>query len=129
MPVTGIGGVFFRARDSKALTQWYRTHLGVIGEGYTPWAQEAGPTVFMPFAADSSYFPADQQTMINFRVSDLDGLIATLSADRSELGHAGDRPLRPHPRPGRQCHRAVGAAGGVTPPAACAALREAARCR
>lgn len=75
--VTGIGGVFFRCRDPEALALWYRTHLG-LAAGSSPWAQQAGPTVFAPFAADSDYFPADQQVMLNLRVDDLDGLIADL---------------------------------------------------
>lgn len=70
----GIGGVFFRSRDPEALGKWYETHLGVSQF----WEQAAGGTVFAPFAADTSYFPADRQWMINFRVDDLDGLIAKL---------------------------------------------------
>jgi len=80
MPVSGIGGVFFRAKDPDALTAWYRTHLGVTMVGYEPWRQDAGPTVFQPFAADTDYFPADRGWMINFRVTDLDGLLAQLRA-------------------------------------------------
>ncbi len=71
---TGIGGVFFRSRDSQALAEWYETHLGVSGF----WQQAAGPTVFAPFKAETSYFPAEKQWMINFRVDDLDALIAQL---------------------------------------------------
>ena len=74
--VTGIGGVFFRARDTKALADWYERHLGVT----QLWQQQAGMTVFAPFAADTSYFPADKQWMINFRVDDLDAMMASLSA-------------------------------------------------
>jgi predicted enzyme related to lactoylglutathione lyase len=74
--VLGIGGIFFRSRDTKALAAWYETHLGVTGF----WNQEAGPTVFAPFAEDSTYFPADRQWMINFRVDDLDALIGQLQA-------------------------------------------------
>ena len=70
----GIGGVFFRAADTKALAAWYETHLGVTGF----WEQDAGMTVFAPFKADTGYFPAAKQWMINFRVDDLDGLIAQL---------------------------------------------------
>lgn len=77
--VTGIGGVFFRATDPDALAAWYQTHLG-IAAGYSPWATEAGPTVFAPFRADSDYFPASQQTMLNLRVDDLAGLITDLRA-------------------------------------------------
>ncbi len=72
----GIGGVFFRARDTKALAAWYETHLGIPGF----WQQEAGFTVFSPFKADTDYFPADKQWMINVRVDDLDALIAQLTA-------------------------------------------------
>lgn len=70
----GIGGVFFRARDTRALAEWYEHHLGVTGF----WQQDAGMTVFAPFKQDSDYFPADKQWMINFRVDDLDGLMASL---------------------------------------------------
>ena len=70
----GIGGVFFRATDTKALAAWYETHLGVTGF----WEQEAGMTVFAPFKAETDYFPAAKQWMINFRVDDIDGLIAQL---------------------------------------------------
>lgn len=70
----GIGGLFFRSHDRKTLAQWYHTHLGVTEF----WQQEAGFTVFSPFAHDSDYFAADKQFMINLRVDDLDGLIASL---------------------------------------------------
>ncbi|RYE57678.1 MAG: VOC family protein [Hyphomicrobiales bacterium] len=70
----GIGGVFFRARDTTALANWYETHLGVPGF----WTQEAGMTVFAPFKETTDYFPTDKQWMINFRVDDLDGMIAQL---------------------------------------------------
>lgn len=72
--VTGIGGVFFRARDPEGLTAWYRTHLGIENI----WRQEAGPTVFEAFSEDTDYFPTDRQWMINFRVPDLDSLIMRL---------------------------------------------------
>ena len=79
--VTGIGGVFFRSKDPEALTAWYQEHLGVGFDGQTPWMQEAGPTVYAPFKADTDYFGrADQQWMINFRVADMDAMIAQLKA-------------------------------------------------
>ena len=78
MPVTGVGGVFFRAKDPDALQQWYRDHLGVVLEGGAPWDQEAGPTLIVPFADETDYFPTGKQWMINFRVSELDQLVATL---------------------------------------------------
>ena len=71
---TGIGGFFFRSKDTKALSAWYEKHLGV-SEMYS---QEAGLTVFAPFKETTTYFPADKQWMINFRVDDLDGMIAQL---------------------------------------------------
>jgi len=81
MHVTGIGGLFFRSRDPQARADWYATHLGVGpgGDGWS-WQQQAGPTVFMPFKADTDYFPAEQPWMLNLRVLDLDGLLGKLRA-------------------------------------------------
>ncbi|MEM7693500.1 MAG: VOC family protein [Pseudomonadota bacterium] len=79
--VTGIGGVFFRARDPEVLSAWYRDHLGVqpIAEGL--WTQEAGGTVFAPFERETDYFGRpEQQWMINFRVRDLDAMLAQLTS-------------------------------------------------
>lgn len=70
----GIGGVFFRAQDTGALAAWYERHLGVT----ELWQQEEGPTVFAPFKQASTYFPADKQWMINFRVDDLDAMMDQL---------------------------------------------------
>ena len=82
--VDGIGGVFFRAKDPQALADWYAAHLGVsvapTDATTPPWRTSAGVVVFAPFAANTDYFPADQQFMLNFRVSDLDGLLAQLRA-------------------------------------------------
>lgn len=78
MGVTGIGGLFFRSSDPDSLQAWYREHFGVTFENGEPWMQSAGPTVFMPFAKDTDYFPPDKQWMINLRVSDLDELLAAL---------------------------------------------------
>jgi predicted enzyme related to lactoylglutathione lyase len=71
----GVGGIFFRARDTAALAAWYKEHFGV-DDG---WMTEAGMTVFAPFKETSDYFPADKQWMVNFRVDDLDALLADLS--------------------------------------------------
>ena len=78
MPVTGIGGLFFRASDPGALTAWYRQHFGITPDGYEPWHQQAGPAMFMPIKADSSDFAADKQWMLNLRVSEIDALISSL---------------------------------------------------
>ena len=94
MAVTGIGGVFFRAKDPDALLQWYRAHFGVTMEGYEPWRQAAGPTVVMPFAANTDHWPDGKQWMINFRVEALDALLAKLrQADIAvETNPAWDSP-------------------------------------
>jgi len=81
--VSGIGGVFFRGGDPAALCAWYEDNLGVkrapTSYDEEPWRQEAGQTVFAPFERDTEYFGnPDKQWMINFRVRDLDGLIARL---------------------------------------------------
>ena len=78
MAVTGIGGMFFRAHDPDALKQWYCDHLGVGCGDWGLWEQEAGTTVFSPFKADTDYFAADRQWMINLRVDDLEGLLEKL---------------------------------------------------
>lgn len=80
MGVTGIGGFFFRAKDPDALRAWYVAHLGVGSAPYGVWETQKGPSVFAPFAADTDYFPADRQVMLNLRVDGLDDLCARLRA-------------------------------------------------
>jgi glyoxylase I family protein len=81
--VTGIGGLFFRARDPELLSRWYADHLGVdpAPESYdvSSWWQQPGPTVFSPMPGDSEHFgdPA-QAWSVNFRVADLDAMIGQL---------------------------------------------------
>ena len=78
--VTGIGGVFFRARDPKALVAWYEEHLGVpVSEGYAIFP-ESRNTVWSPFSEDTDYWPAGKQSMVNFTVRDLDAMLAQLRA-------------------------------------------------
>jgi len=79
MPVTGIGGFFFRSDDPKALSAWYQTHLG-ISSGSDVWQQSAGPTVFAPFPKSTDYFPPEKHWMLNLRVSELDPLLDQLAA-------------------------------------------------
>ncbi len=91
--VTGIGGVFLKARDPKALSAWYAEHLGVPlndwGGANFLWSDEVpattGSTAWSVFPSDSKYFgpgndAGPQAAMINYRVDDLDGLIAKLEA-------------------------------------------------
>lgn len=87
--VTGIGGVFLRSRDPKAMAKWYSENLGITlsdfnGTGFQ-WADEVpagtGMTAWSTFPLDTEYFgDGPQATMINYRVDDLDALLATLSA-------------------------------------------------
>jgi len=88
--VTGIGGLFFRARDPGALADWYAEHLDIppVPQDYdtTPWTPDAGPTVFAPFQEDTEYFGREeQQWMLNLRVDDLDGMISRLEAAGVEV--------------------------------------------
>ncbi len=77
--VLGIGGYFLRSADPAALGAWYRDCLGLVTGDEGIWLQEAGVTVFAPFAADTDYFGSpSQQTMLNFRVRDLDAMLAQL---------------------------------------------------
>lgn len=89
MPVLGMGGLFFRARDPDALTTWYRDVLGVgagcdsTGAGQPSewfWQVQGGPMVFAPFKETTDYFAADKAFMFNLRVSDMAGMIAALEA-------------------------------------------------
>lgn len=82
--VTGIGGVFLRARDPKALYAWYEKHLGIpMGPGsFTfPAEHERGMIAFAFFSEKSAYFPVSQPAMINLQVDDLDALLTKLAAD------------------------------------------------
>jgi glyoxylase I family protein len=88
--VTGIGGLFFRAKNPAALAQWYKEQLGVglapADYSQEPWRQEAGPTVFAPFPKDSEYFGnAEKNWMINFRVRDLDAMVEQLRAAKVDV--------------------------------------------
>jgi predicted enzyme related to lactoylglutathione lyase len=89
--VTGIGGIFFKARDPKALGEWYRTHLGIALEDWGGaafrWASPENPagtgtTIWNPFPADTAYFaPSQAGFMINYRVDDLHALLAALRSE------------------------------------------------
>jgi glyoxylase I family protein len=81
--VTGIGGLFFRAKDPDALGLWYKEQLGIdmVPADYSqsPWMQEAGPTVIAPFPQDTTYLgSATNHWMINFRVRDLEAMVKQL---------------------------------------------------
>ena len=83
--VTGIGGLFFRAKDPRALAKWYADHLG-ISSSDSPWRQEAGTCSFQPFPEKTAYFGNDaKQWMVNFRVRDMDKMAAQLTAAGIEV--------------------------------------------
>jgi hypothetical protein len=101
--VLGIGGYFMRAADPVALSTWYRDCLGLDADENGLWLQEAGPTVFATFESQTDYFGSSaQQTMLNFRVRDLDAMLAQLREKgatwstrlktwRASVGSAGSR--------------------------------------
>jgi predicted enzyme related to lactoylglutathione lyase len=89
--VTGIGGIFFKSKDPKALAEWYRAHLGVNVEEWGGaafrWVSPDNPagvgtTVWSPFKADTKYFePSQASFMVNYRVPDLHALLAALRSE------------------------------------------------
>jgi glyoxylase I family protein len=88
--VLGIGGLFFRSENPELLAKWYETHLGIslVPTSYEqqPWQQEAGPTVFAPFKKDTEYFGDQEQGwMVNFRVADLNAMVAQLRTAGIEI--------------------------------------------
>jgi predicted enzyme related to lactoylglutathione lyase len=94
--VTGIGGIFFKAKDAKTLGEWYTKNLDIEMEEYGPmtnfhWRYDDNPerkgtTVWSLFNDDSDYFGSEKaQFMINYRVSDLDALMAALKKEGVEI--------------------------------------------
>lgn len=85
--VTGIGGIFFKCKDPKKLREWYQTHLGLNINQYGAvfeWRQAADSTQkgfsqWSPFKETTNYFePSTKDFMINYRVNNLDALVAEL---------------------------------------------------
>ncbi len=106
--VTGIGGIFFKARDPKALGAWYKEHLGIDvqswGGAAFDWTDDAGnpvkgTTAWSVTAAGSKQFaPSTAPFMVNYRVADLAALLQALreegcnvleKMDDSEYGKFG----------------------------------------
>ena len=105
--VTGIGGIFFKAKNPKELSEWYHKHLGIDiedwGGAVFRWsddpAAKSGVTVWNAFKNDTEYFePSSSSFMINFRVEDLISLLKVLrsegcrvmeSIEESEMGKFG----------------------------------------
>jgi predicted enzyme related to lactoylglutathione lyase len=87
--VNGIGGIFFKCDDAPALRDWYRNHLGIpvddsYGGAMFEWREKENPdveatTIWSPFPSTTKYFdPTRAPFMINYRVSDLDAMLAQL---------------------------------------------------
>jgi catechol 2,3-dioxygenase-like lactoylglutathione lyase family enzyme len=106
--VTGIGGIFFKAKEPKVLGQWYAANLGIDvqswGGATFEWRDAADPerpgsTAWSLFSMDTKYLdPSTAQFMVNYRVADLDAMLAQLRAagvqvdekvDESEFGRFG----------------------------------------
>ena len=96
--ITGIGGVFFKSKDAGALRRWYTEKLGIdVDPGWG--GAQFGDTVWSIFEGTTRYFePSTQPFMINYRVADLDAMLAQLRAagvqvddkvEETELGRFG----------------------------------------
>ncbi|MQY31733.1 hypothetical protein NRB56_73430 [Nocardia sp. RB56] len=84
--VLGIGGYFVRAADPVALNAWYRDCLGLDADEHGLWQQQPGATVFAAFEAETDYFGSrNQAVMLNFRVRDLDAMLAQLRSRGAEV--------------------------------------------
>lgn len=89
--VTGIGGVFFRCKDSETQRNWYRDNLGLQTDQYGTnfaWRQANNPeakgfTQWSPFSKESEYF--EGEFMLNYRVEDLDGLLQSFKESGVEV--------------------------------------------
>lgn len=88
--VTGIGGIFFKSKDPKALRSWYATNLGLEVNQYGSvfeWYQGADSTKkgflqWSPFKETTKYFePCTKDWMINYRVENMEALVAELKAN------------------------------------------------
>jgi catechol 2,3-dioxygenase-like lactoylglutathione lyase family enzyme len=86
--VTGIGGIFFKAKDPKAMYAWYEKHLGMKQEPVVdfPWKDaetgEDAHTYWSLFKQDTKYLePSSSSFMINYRVADMDAVVSALEAD------------------------------------------------
>jgi predicted enzyme related to lactoylglutathione lyase len=86
----GVGGVFLKAKDPKALGAWYAKHLGITtadeGSLVFDGPDSSGMTVFAHFPEDTNYFgESSQRAMVNFRVDNLDELLAKLAAEQVSI--------------------------------------------
>ncbi|HXT63968.1 MAG TPA: VOC family protein [Pyrinomonadaceae bacterium] len=98
--VTGIGGIFFKAKDPEKLKAWYRTHLGIESEAWGAvfnWRDDPGSadaaTAWSVFSEESKHFePSEKAFMINYRVANLDELLQQLRADGVDVDPKSGEP-------------------------------------
>jgi len=92
--ITGIGGVFFKTQNPKELAEWYQKHLGLNLEAWggavLRWpqdvAEDKGATVWHTAPADSKWFsPSESSFMINYRIDNMDAMLAQLKAGNVEI--------------------------------------------
>ena len=98
--VTGIGGIFFQSSDPERLRAWYKTHLGIDvqewGGAAFSWADASGIPVLgttvwsIADAAGNTFAPGKSGFMVNYRVDDLDSLLAALRAEGCEVQEKTD---------------------------------------
>lgn len=98
--VTGIGGIFFKGQNAEQLREWYRAHLGIEADGSSGYAfewrerdapEKVGQTVWSIFNDQTKYFePSKSSFMINYRVDDLDAVLAELRAEGVEVDDKTD---------------------------------------
>jgi len=93
--VTGIGGIFFKSENPRKLYDWYERHLGIKADPNSGamfnWRDAEDPskkgmTIWSIFPAATKYFdPSRSSFMLNYRVEDLDGLLAALKEEGVEI--------------------------------------------
>ena len=93
--VTGIGGIFIKARDPEALREWYRKHLGLDIQEWgglsLRWDDPNGVTVWSIMPATSDYFqPSTAPFMVNYRVENLAELLALLRSEGCDVDEKTD---------------------------------------
>ena len=94
--VNGIGGFFFTAESPEELGKWYKDHLGIElapqHSGGAPWQQDAGFTIFDPFAKDNPMIPTGKSWMINFRVDDMTKMVDQIRGAGIEVSDVDEFP-------------------------------------
>ena len=93
--ITGIGGIFLKAKDPKAMYAWYEKHLGlkqvpeaqaVVFDWKDASTGEQAQTMWSLFEHSSKYFdPSTSPVMINYRVADLDAVVSALQAEGIQI--------------------------------------------